>query len=312
MANPERIGRYRVSRLLGSGAFASVWLGVDETIDQPVAIKVLADNWAHVPDVRNRFVQEARLLRTADSDRVVRMYDIGVLDDGRPYIVMSYADRGTLADRLDGSPLPLRDALRLAIETARAVAVLHRLEVIHRDIKPSNVLFQSTPDGADRVLIGDLGVAKSTAQASGFTASAGTPGYMAPEQRDAGFGIDVRADVYGLGALTYHITTGGLYDEDGLTRRIGQLGLPERLGHVLSRALEEEREQRWPDAQAFVDALVDLRTAIDQPAGDDPEAQTPHDTGECPYPGLAAFEPDQAHWFFGRGVAGRRTRRDAR
>jgi WD40 repeat protein len=303
VANPERIGRYRVSRLLGSGAFASVWLGVDETIDQPVTIKVLADNWAHVPDVRNRFVQEARLLRTADSDRVVRMYDIGVLDDGRPYIVMSYADRGTLADRLDGSPLPLRDALHLAVETARAVAVLHRLEVIHRDIKPSNILFQSAPDGGERILIGDLGVAKSTAQASGFTASAGTPGYMAPEQRDAGFGIDVRADVYGLGALTYHLTTGGLYDDvDGLTARIGQLGLPERLSHVLVRALADERERRWADAQAFVDALVELRTAIDQPAGVDPAAEPPRDTGECPYPGLAAFQPGQAAWFFGRGV----------
>jgi len=80
---PDRIGRYRVERRLGAGAFATVWLAEDETLESWVAIKVLADNWAHQADVRARFEQEAQVLRRADSERLVRVHDYGELPDGR-------------------------------------------------------------------------------------------------------------------------------------------------------------------------------------------------------------------------------------
>ncbi|MGH3762057.1 serine/threonine-protein kinase [Actinophytocola sp.] len=289
MRRPERIGRYRVSRLLGSGAFASVWLGFDDLLGEPVAIKVLADNWATVPDVHSRFVWEARLLRRADSDRVVRMYDIGELPDGRPYFVMSYADRGTVADLMTG-PLPVPEALRLAVETARAVAVLHRLGVVHRDIKPSNVLVQSSP-GGERIVISDLGVAKHVAQASGYTIAAGTPGYMAPEQAELGLDVDVRADVYGLGALTYHLLTGTKYDAGD----VRGIDLPKKVKQVMVRALEPDRERRWPDAAAFAGALAgvlaglvpDGRSAngdLSRPAVREPDEPTPSSYGSASRP----------------------------
>src|SRR5258705_6662524 len=88
---PDKIGRYRVVRHLGSGAFATVWLAEDDVLESPVAIKVLADNWAHQPDIRGRFTQEARIMRRADSNRVVRVLDIDELPDGRPDLVMTYA-----------------------------------------------------------------------------------------------------------------------------------------------------------------------------------------------------------------------------
>ena len=99
-----RIGRYRVERRLGAGAFATVWLAEDDVLESWVAIKVLADNWAHHPDVRARFEQEAQILRRADSDRLVRVLDYGELPDGRPYQVMTYAAGGTLAERLAAGP----------------------------------------------------------------------------------------------------------------------------------------------------------------------------------------------------------------
>ena len=89
MTTPDRFGRYRVVRRIGSGGFATVWLARDDVLDAPVAVKVLADNWAHRLDVRTRFEEEARILRRADSDRVVRVHDIGELPDGRPYCVMT-------------------------------------------------------------------------------------------------------------------------------------------------------------------------------------------------------------------------------
>jgi len=160
---PELIGRYRVRRRLGSGAFASVWLADDEVLRTPVAVKVLADNWAYHLDIRARFTEEARIMRRAESDRLVRVLDVGELPDGRPYLVMTYASGGTLAERLSAGPLPPAEAMRIAAELARGVAVLHDLGVVHRDLTPSNVLFTGT-GSAERVLVGDLGLAKALAQ----------------------------------------------------------------------------------------------------------------------------------------------------
>ncbi|MBU2670990.1 serine/threonine protein kinase [Actinoplanes bogorensis] len=241
MSVPSKIGRYLVERRLGAGAFATVWLAEDEALESWVAIKVLADNWAHHPDVRARFEQEAQILRRADSERLVRVLDIGELPDGRPYLVMTYADGGTLDERIDAGPLPVREAVQIAVDIARAVAVLHDSGVLHRDLKPSNVLFH-TVRGRRRVLVADLGLAKEIAHASGFTVVAGTPGYMAPEQLRPGGGLDVRADVHAIGAI--------------LSRMLGsRAAVPKALDRVVQRALETDPAKRWPSAEALADAL---------------------------------------------------------
>jgi hypothetical protein len=252
---PDRIGRYRVVRLLGSGAFATVWLAHDDALDAPVAVKVLAENWAHRLDVHERFLQEAQILRRCDSDRVVQVYDLGELDDGRPYFVMAYADRGTLADRLAAGPLEVPTALRYAMDAALGVAALHDIGVIHRDVKPSNVLLRTGRGGAERVLVADLGMAKAAARASGITQVAGTPGYMAPEQV-TGQGLGVRADVYGLGVVAHELLTGRLpggTDDD-------RPGVPEELQPVLDRALAADPDQRYADAGELASALAHVTT----------------------------------------------------
>ena len=194
MASPAVVGRFRVQRALGSGGFATVWLAEDPELDSLVAVKVLAENWAANADVHRRFVDEARLLRRLDSDHLVRVYDIGDLEDGRPYFVMSYADGGTLADLLKERPAPWQpeDVLAVADGLAAALTVLHRGGVVHRDVKPANVLFRtalhadrhSGPFAGKQVMLGDLGIAKDLQWASGLTLPAGSPAFMAPEQRD--------------------------------------------------------------------------------------------------------------------------------
>ena len=120
---PSRIGRYAVRRRIGSGGFATVWLAYDEQLDSPVAVKVLAENWTEDLHVRQRFLEEGRFLRKVESPHVVTVYDAGELDDGRPYLVMSYADQGTLADRLEVDGLTPAQAL----EVVRQVGLgLHR------------------------------------------------------------------------------------------------------------------------------------------------------------------------------------------
>ncbi|MFG2309292.1 serine/threonine-protein kinase [Streptomyces sp. NPDC048566] len=266
MHSLERIGRYRLDRRLGAGGFGVVWLAHDDDLDATVALKVLSDNWVDHLDVRERFLAEARLLRKADSSRVIQVYDLGELPDGRPYFVMEYADGGTLADRVQDGPLPLAEALRLTALAARSAAALHEAGIVHRDIKPSNVLLRTAPDGSERVLLADLGLAKSLAQASGLTMAAGSAGYTPPEQAQAGSGIDARADVYSLGALGYHLVTGAVPGPPGKVERPGRLrpDLPAGVGRTLLRAMEPDRERRWPTAgrlAAELDRLADSAAA---------------------------------------------------
>ena len=264
---PERIGRYLVRRRLGSGAFATVWLADDEVLEIPVAVKVLADNWTHHIDVRARFIEEGRIMRRAESERVVRVLDVGELPDGRPYLVMTYASGGTLAERLETGPLPVREAMRTAVDLARSVAVLHELGIVHRDLKPSNVLFDG-PRPEERVLVGDLGLAKALAHGSGFTIIAGSPGYMAPEQARLGAGLDARADVYALGALTYHMLTGQPPSLPASVQAVAAAAalpvvrpskvrpaVPSSVDDVVLRALHPDPRRRWPSAAAFAEAV---------------------------------------------------------
>ncbi|WP_415937650.1 serine/threonine-protein kinase [Streptomyces sp. 039-1] len=268
MHSLERIGRYRLDRRLGAGGFGVVWLAHDDDLDATVALKVLSDNWVDRLDVRERFLAEARLLRKADSNRVVQVYDIGELPDGRPYFVMEYADGGTLADRLADGPLPVARALRLTALAARGAAALHEAGIVHRDIKPSNVLLRTAPGGSDRVLLADLGLAKSLAQASGLTMAAGSAGYTPPEQAQPGSGIDARADVYSLGALGYHLVTGSVPGPPGKVERPDRLraDVPADVRRALLRAMEPDRERRWPTAAEFaaeLDRLADEVSAAD-------------------------------------------------
>ncbi len=273
------IGRYRLTRRIGSGAFATVWFGHDDDLDVPVAIKVLAENWATNADVRERFLAEARLLRRIDSPRVMRVHDLGVLTtDGleRPYFVMDYADGGTLDDLVASRVTPAT-ALRLGAQTAYAVHVLHEHGVLHRDVKPSNILLTSRGGEAQRVVVADLGMAKALADSSGLTVTAGTPAYMAPEQAYGSEGFDQRADVYSVAAVTYTLLQGRPpYNTDaGLGSVLGRdpllrppvfdqsLDLPPRVYRVVADALSFRSADRPRTALELGTRLDDLAERVE-------------------------------------------------
>jgi serine/threonine protein kinase len=262
---PARLGRLTQVERLGVGGFASVWLYRDDELQSDVAVKALADNWAQRLDIRDRFLEEARILRRADSDYVVRVYDLGEVE-GTPYFVMSYADQGTLANLIERKGrLPLDRTLSVVAQAGAGLSVLHGQGTIHRDVKPANLLLRTDGSGT-RVMVADLGVAKAMMHASGLTHVVGTPAYMAPEQATGG-GVDARADVYALAAVTYHLLTGQVA-HDGTIADLAHLepptppselaDVPDGIDGVVLRGLDPDREERWPDVQTFVRAFQSL------------------------------------------------------
>jgi len=261
---PARLGRLERVERIGVGGFATVWLYHDAELDSDVAVKALADNWAQRLDVRERFLEEARILRRADSDHVVRVYDIGEVEQ-TPYFVMTYADLGSLAHRLEPDrPLPVPQVVDLVTQAGAGLAVLHEHGVVHRDIKPQNLLLRSGGSAGERLMVADLGVAKALLHASGLTQVVGTPAYMAPEQATGGT-IDPRADVHALGAVAYQMLTGRLARE-GTLAELAHAGfppppsrlvetLPEEVDEVLLRSLDPAPEARYDDIDSFVDAF---------------------------------------------------------
>jgi eukaryotic-like serine/threonine-protein kinase len=266
---PQRLGRYVVRRRIGNGAFATVWLAYDEQLDSPVAVKVLADNWTEDAHIRQRFQEEGRYLRKVESPHVVSVYDAGDLDDGRPYLVMSYADQGTLADRLEVEGLTAAQAMEVVRQVGAGLQALHDRDIVHRDIKPANVLFRSvTSKGGEtqvRAMVGDLGLGRALDMSSRLTMVAGTPSYVAPEQARAE-SPDARADQYSLAALAYLLLSGrpayqhlSLIDA-GHPGPLAPLSTPERpfpaaVEDVFVRGLAKDREVRYPTVTAFVTAL---------------------------------------------------------
>lgn len=271
---PSRLGRYAVRRRIGSGGFATVWLAYDEQLDSPVAVKVLAENWTEDHQVRQRFLEEGRYLRRVESPHVVQVFDAGELDDGRPYLVMTYADQGTLADRLEVDGLSAGQALEVVRQVGAGLTALHRRDILHRDVKPANVLFR-TVDGSMRAMVADLGLGKALDVSSRLTMIAGTPSFVAPEQAQAE-SLDARADQYSLGALSYLLLSGRApYSHATLSAAASPspplpLSTEERpyddeVDAVVRRALALDREDRWPDVETYVDALA---VALGPAAGD--------------------------------------------
>jgi hypothetical protein len=272
MSVPAVIGRHDIVSRLGAGATATVWLAHDPQLDSPVAIKVLADILVDDAEVRRRFLQEARFMRAVDSDAVVRTHDVGELPDGRPYIVMTFADGGTLEARAQ-APWPVEDALRMGVRLASAVAVLHASGILHRDIKPSNVVFRTGPNGPERLLLADLGLGKPLATLSQLTLASGTPGYAPPEQF-SGDPLTTAADVYAVAGVVYRLLSGvppnqprpgGRPLPKALTSGEVLPSVPAPVRSVLAAGLSPDPAARPASAEALAarfQALLDAPAAV--------------------------------------------------
>ena len=199
--------RYRVERELGAGGMATVYLAHDLKHDRDVAIKVLHPELAAALG-GERFLSEIKTTARLQHPHILPLLESGEAG-GFLYYVMPYVSGETLRTRLEREhQLPVDDALRITREVADALGSAHAIGIVHRDIKPENILLQG-----GHALVADFGIALAVQQAGGQRMtqtglSLGTPQYMAPEQAMGEKGVDLRADIYALGAVTYEMLTG--------------------------------------------------------------------------------------------------------
>jgi serine/threonine-protein kinase len=279
---PPRIGRYRVTGLLGRGAMGVVYLGHDTAIDRPVAIKTIHRRLLQGEEGEEwlaRFHREVRAAGRCLHPNIVTVFEYGE-EAGAPYIVMEYVQGRELRDYLkDRQPLPLANAVAVIVQVLQALGHAHASGVVHRDIKPGNIILLA--DG--QVKVTDFGIARldTVGHLTQDGMTVGTPGYMAPEQF-RGEEADRRADLYAAAVVLFELLTGlRPFAGRGASELMYQVlnepprratalnpRLPLELDAVLERALAKAPDDRFQDAAAFVAALEGLKLVEREVAAD--------------------------------------------
>ncbi len=267
--------RFRQPELIGRGGMGEIYRATDSVLGRVVAIKILAESFAHDTSVRERFTREAlSAARLSGEPNTVTIYDVGE-HDGRPYIVMEHLSGGSLDDELrKGGPQPPERVFKWLEEAARALDVAHREGVVHRDVKPANLML----DGEGNVHVADFGIASSAGMDSlTMTGTVlGTAGYLSPEQAQ-GERAGPASDRYALGIVAWELLTGKRpFESESATAEaaahvnapipaVSAAGdLPRELDPVFERALAKDPAQRYESAGEFVAAL---RSAFSEAAG---------------------------------------------
>jgi serine/threonine protein kinase len=262
--------QYEIIRSLGRGGMGAVYLARERALERFVAIKVLRPDLAAAPDSRERFRREARVAAQLSHSSILPLHTFGEVS-GIWYFVMGYVRGASLAERLrvEGR-ISAAETHRTLIELADALDCAHRAGVIHRDIKPANILLD---DESGRAMLADFGISKVRGVGDTLTAAGtivGTPRYMSPEQSVGSSTVDVRSDIYSLGAVGYAMLSGrepfaDIKPDDLTLHRLSQdlapiqaiaPAVPPDLASIVMRCLARDPEARWPDARSLRDALA--------------------------------------------------------
>jgi len=275
---------YRILRKIGQGGRGEVFLAEDMILDRKVALKFLASTTEQRPDVRARFLMEAKCAASIDHPFICKVYETGEVD-GQGFIALEFVEGQTLAEKLNAGPLPFEEALTVAMQIAEGVAAAHERGLIHRDLKPNNIMICRT----GHVKVMDFGLAKQLiaqpAESDDITSVAGlqtldgsligTPAYMSPEQI-RGERADARADVFGMGLVYFHAfsgvhpfikrtvqaTMGAIAYEGTPALSSFAAKVPAQLSEIISRMLMKDAASRYPSACEVRDDLIRFRNSF--------------------------------------------------
>jgi serine/threonine protein kinase len=286
----RRIDHFQVLSLLGKGGMGEVYLAEDVMLGRKVALKFLPAEFTTDADRVIRFEREARAASSLNHPNIITVYEVRQHEETH-YIAYELVEGRTLRQRLATGHLPISEALDIAIQTASALAAVHKAGIIHRDIKPENIMLRG--DGDVKVL--DFGLAKLTQQTEPDTEKgvvaqmadqlsqstaeasllAGTAGYMSPEQA-RGMRVDTRTDLFSLGVTLYEMAAGrapfvgesvtavvrSILEEEPAPLDQFSPEAPDELLRIVKRALRKERAERYQTAAEMLRDLVALKEML--------------------------------------------------
>lgn len=275
-------GKYRVGRPLGAGGMGLVLAAVHEALGIAIALKVIHRESLRDPSLPARFVQEGRAAAKLKSDHVVRVHDLGTLEDGTPYLAMEQLDGVDLATLLEEKPrLGYEEAVEIVRQTCDALGEAHALGIVHRDLKPQNLFLVQRAGKPVHVKVLDFGIAKFLSQeqfqlqiATHSAAIMGSPIYMAPEQMRAAKAADGRSDLWSLGVIFYQLLVGKVpFEAESLPELCAMvltekapkidgvaLGVPDALTEIVDKCLKTDPAERFATAEQLVEALAPFTT----------------------------------------------------
>src|SRR6188768_455402 len=269
--------KYRVDRFIGQGGMGVVVAGFHLELDQPVAIKFLLSESGLQSEGAERFRREARAAAKIHSEHVARVFDIGLLDERVPYMVMELLHGNDLEFEIERrGALPVSEAAGYVLQAIDAVAEAHSVGIVHRDLKPTNLFLAQRADGSRIVKVLDFGISKSLSgkqrevALTRTAAFVGSPLYMSPEQMRSARDVDARADVWALGAILYVMVTGELPHPGNSLPEVClavmntkprplkdfMLDVPDGLEPILMKCLAKEPDQRFGSVAELAEQLL--------------------------------------------------------
>jgi TolB-like protein/Tfp pilus assembly protein PilF/predicted Ser/Thr protein kinase len=266
------VSHYRILEHLGGGGMGVVYKAEDLKLERTVALKFLPPEWSRDPDARERFMREAKAASALDHPNICNIHEIDETDEGRLFIAMAFYEGETLKKRIERGPLPIRDAVDLAVHTAEGLTKAHEQGITHRDIKPANILLTSEGD----VKIVDFGLAKLAGE-HGLTrtgSTVGTPHYMSPEQARCDE-VGPATDIWSLGVVLYEMVSGvrpfrgengdavvhSILHEQPPRLRDLRSDTPAMLERIVKRSLEKQPEKRYASVGELLTDLTALEAA---------------------------------------------------
>jgi serine/threonine-protein kinase len=270
---------YRVEGVIGGGGMGVVLAATSLKRGERVAIKVLQPDKAQREEVVKRFLLEANAVLKIESPHVARVFDVGRLPSGAPYMVMEYLEGMSLAALLrERGPLPPSTAADYLLQACEALAEAHLSGIVHRDLKPANLFLCQEVDGSESIKVLDFGVSKmrsTTGMSLGMTLPTemvGSPFYMAPEQMRCSRDVDRRCDIWAMGVTLYELCTGKRPFQGDVLPALMMAVLqrqppplrellpdaPPTLEEVVERCLRKEPEDRYADVAGLAAALAPL------------------------------------------------------
>lgn len=269
-------GKYRVERLLGQGGMGVVLAAHHLELEIKVALKLLLPQALVDHAAQARFLREARAAVRLKSEHVAQVLDVGRLEDGTPFIVMEYLEGVDLSKRVEElGVLPIADAVDFCAQACEAIAEAHKLGIVHRDLKPANLFLTRGFDGLPFVKVLDFGISKTEGSApdgavTSTAAMMGSPLYMSPEQMQSARDVDLRTDIWAVGAILFELISGkppfggeslaqvllGIMQQPTPSLRAQRAEVPAGLEAVIGKCLEKDRGQRFDSVNSLLTALA--------------------------------------------------------